>query len=318
MQAQARENDALTEVTLQPGGIIAESSPAMRAVDAVIPALAQSRVPVLLLGEAGTGKRTIAQRIHAASGHPANEFSLVACSKLTPADLEGKPGNVLFGSGTVYLDEVASLQPACQTRLFEILTAAKQDSTQTPLVHLIYGSTCDLDAEVRSEQFGEDLCCSISGVCLRLPPLRQRKQDILPLMTCFLAKYAADLDCPTPMLSQQMRQLLHSYAWPGNIQELKKTARAIVVLGDDSVGMDALRGMLLRSELRERQASLKESARMASREAEKALILGALTRTRWNRRRAAQELKISYKSLLYRLRRLDGNEFGASGRGERE
>jgi DNA-binding NtrC family response regulator len=102
------------------------------------------------------------------------------------------------------------------------------------------------------------------------------------------------------------------YHWPGNIRELKDTVRAIVVLGDESLAMGGLRSLLRRPDRSNgEKISLKDAARAASRVAEKELILQVLTRTRWNRRRAAQELQISYKALLYKLKQIGYEEYGA-------
>src|SRR5207237_7569644 len=140
-----------------------------------------------------------------------------------------------------------------------------------------------------------DLYYRISGVCLRLAPLRQRKEDIPCFVNFFLAKYAQDFGRPAPILSAATQKLFNEYSWPGNIRELEDAAKAIVALGDESVAMGGLRSMLTKSDrpLNGERISLKQAARAASREAEKVLILKVLTRTRWNRRRAAEELTIS-------------------------
>jgi two-component system response regulator AtoC len=133
-------------------------------------------------------------------------------------------------------------------------------------------------------------------------------------MTFFLSKFATDFGCSVPMLSEGTRQLFVSYGWPGNIQELRDDAKAIVVLGGEALAMRGLRTILLKSGSAHHgeQVSLKEAGRAAAREAQRELILGALARTRWNRRRAAQDLKISYKSLLYKLKQIGCTEFEAS------
>jgi transcriptional regulator with PAS, ATPase and Fis domain len=117
-----------------------------------------------------------------------------------------------------------------------------------------------------------------------------------------------------PVLSAQTQQLFQDYAWPGNIRELEDMARAIVALGDETLAMGGLRAMFTKSDrsANGERVSLKQAARAASREAEKELILKVLTRTRWNRRRAAQELQISYKALLYKLKQIGYGEYGAS------
>jgi len=152
---------------------------------------------------------------------------------------------------------------------------------------------------VKAGNLREDLYYRISGVCLRLPPLRQRREDIPILMEHFLRKFGRDFQRTVPALSQDTRRLFQEYSWPGNVRELENAAKAIVALGDESVAMGGLRAMLSRPNagVNGGQVSLKQAARAASREMEKELILRALTRTRWNRRRAAQDLQISYKAL---------------------
>ena len=137
------------------------------------------------------------------------------------------------------------------------------------------GSARDLEADVRSGRFREDLYYRISSVCLRLPPLRQRREDIPLLTSFFLAKFAREFDRPVPALSSETQQLFEHYAWPGNIRELEDIAKAIVALGDESVAMGGLRAVLTKSERNGNgeRVSLKQAARAASREAEKELIL---------------------------------------------
>jgi two-component system response regulator AtoC len=141
---------------------------------------------------------------------------------------------------------------------------------------------------------------------LRLPPLRQRKEDIPFLIGYFLRKYARDFRRRVPDLSAQTLRLFLDYAWPGNLRELEDAARVLVALGDEDVALGGLRAVLRKPEAGSNggRISLKAVSRAASREAEKELILNTLTRTRWNRRRAAEELQISYKALLYKLKQI--------------
>jgi two-component system response regulator AtoC len=142
--------------------------------------------------------------------------------------------------------------------------------------------------------------------------VRQRQEDVPQLISFFLSKYSAAFQRPIPPLSKETRQLFHEHTWPGNLVEIEAAARAIVAVGDETVAMGGLRSMLARAHNGNGKTSLKEAARAASREAEKELILKVLTRTRWNRRRAAQELQISYKALLYKLKQIGYTEYGAT------
>jgi two-component system, NtrC family, response regulator AtoC len=292
------------------------ASPSMKAVEVVIGELVQSEVPVLLLAEPGAGKSTIALRIHETSKRGGEEFRTLKCASLTPQELTGPGNNALSNGGTVFMEEIGDLSQHCQAELFEALQREYNNGHAHLRARLICSSAQDLASEVRSGRFREDLYYRISGVCLRLPPLRQRKEDIPYLVTFFLQKFAGEFHRPVPMLSAETHQLFQDYGWPGNIRELEDAVKAIVALGDESVAMGGLRAVLLKTERTNGNGdklSLKQAARAASREAEKELILKVLTRTRWNRRRAAQELQISYKALLYKLKQIGyGEEFGAS------
>jgi two-component system response regulator AtoC len=311
MQAEVSEPNS-TAALIPDQAFVEGLSPSMRAVEVVIRELAESEVPVLLLAEPGSGKRATARRIHQMSRRQAQEFRILKCASL-PAEAFDKSDGGPFCDGTVFLEEIADLTSSCQKRLLEALPRVEENGHEAARARLICGSTRDLEGEVRSGRFREDLYYRLSGVCLRLPPLRQRKEDIPYLVSFFLSKYAQEFHRPMPVLSVETQHLFQAYAWPGNIRELEDAARAIVALGDESVAMGGLRSLLRRSVSGNgERVSLKQAARAASREAEKELILKALTRTRWNRRRAAQELQISYKALLYKLKQIGYAEHGAS------
>lgn len=287
-------------------GFVEAVSPSMQAVESVIRELAQTNVPVLVLAEQGAGKLTTAQRIHTMSPRTAEPFRSVRCHGLKPDELRRcaeKEGQ--SGYGTLYLGEIADLSQESQGALLELLAGSSGGPTEHS-ARIICGSSRDLELEVKAARIREDLYYRISGVCLRLPPLRQRRQDIPILTSHFLEKYAAEFHTAVPRLSPETLQLFDEYSWPGNLHELEDAAKALVALGNESIAMEGLRSVLRRPENGGKQVrlSLKEAARAASREAEKQLILRVLTRTRWNRRRAAQELQISYKALLYKLKQI--------------
>ena len=289
---------------------VSSVNPHMMGLQAVFLELAQTGVPVLLLAEAGAGRKSIARRIHELSPRAGQRFLAISCSSLVlenSADFEGE-----FCCGTVFLDELSELAKDAQRWLLRFLSPSKSEVAQScNRARVICGSATDLESEVRSGNFREDLYYRLSGVCLRVPPLRQRREDIPLLVDFFLKKYSCDFGRPVPVLSESTRRLFREYSWPGNITELENAAKAIVVLGDESVAMGGLRARLSDG-TGDSQVSLKVAARAASREREKEIILRALTRTRWNRRRAAQELQISYKALLYKLKQIGCSEYEAS------
>lgn len=275
-------------------------SPSMRPVEAVIRELAQSEVTVLLLAERGAGKHATAQRIHELSRRSAQSIVWFRCSALEPAELDAVLGKK--SAGTAFFDEVSELKPASQMRLRDaLLGEAGPDS----IPRVICGSSRDLEIEVKAGRLREDLYYRISGVCLRLPPLRQRKEDIPSLTASFLTRYAREYRRAVPELSPDTLRLFQEYSWPGNLRELEDAARVLIVMGDERLAMGGLRALLIKQRSNQPNGiSLKAVSKAASHEAEKELILNVLTRTRWNRRRAAQELQISYKALLYKLKQI--------------
>lgn len=281
-------------------------SPGMRTVEAVICELSQNDVPVLVVAERGAGKEAAAARIHGLSHRSGEPFQVCQGGEASKAVIAGWEEQ----GGTVYLQEIGDLGAAAQ---FELVRQIASAAAQTRVPRFICGTSRELEPEVKAGKFREDLYYGISGVCLRLPPLRQRKEDIPVLRDWFVSAAAHDFGRPVPLLSRETQNFFLEYHWPGNIRELKDAARAIVALGDEALAMGGLRSLLRRAGHNHsgEKISLKEAARAASREAEKELILQVLTRTRWNRRRAAQELQISYKALLYKLKQIGCEEYGA-------
>jgi len=282
-------------------------SAGMRTVEAMIRELSQNDVPVLVVAEHGSGKAAVAARIHALSRRAAEPFHLYQGLEASEEILAARDGQ----SGTVYLQEVGDLTAAAQKELVRQIGLSGAEQRRVP--RYICGTSRELEPEVKAGKFREDLYYGISGVCLRLPPLRQRKEDIPVLRDWFLSTAARDFCRAVPVLSPETQNFFLEYNWPGNIRELKDAARAIVGLGDETLAMGGLRSLLRRVDRsgNGEKISLKDAARAASREAEREIILQVLTRTRWNRRRAAQELQISYKALLYKLKQIGYQEYEA-------
>jgi two-component system response regulator AtoC len=213
----------------------------------------------------------------------------------------------------VFIDGVDELGAAEQKFLVSLLPDGESSEGSDGGVRLIASACRNLEQEIESGRFRRELYFRINGVRLQLPPLRERREDTAVLMEYFLAKHAAELEREVPVVSDQEMEFLESYDWPGNIRELENLARKIAVLGDSRKAIDDLRkrpnlGPALADE--RRSSSLKVAARAASRQAERDLISQALERTRWNRKRAARDLQISYKSLLYKIKQtgLDGKQ----------
>jgi len=293
---------------------VAGVSPAMVALAGVIAEIAATNLPILLVGEIGTGKEMFARRIHELSSVHDGSLTRVACAStnadrlLADLGLDGSGDGLRTRPGTILLDEISELDVACQRKLVSVLPDGDMAPGRTCLsARMISTTSRHLDDEVRAGRFRSELYYRVNGVCLRIPPLRERKEDIQPLAERLLAKHASQLGKPRRVLSVRTMEIFLAYPWPGNVRELENVVKKIVALSDESLATAELvqSGSRLRAfASTDVGYSLKVASRAASREAERELILKALARTRWNRKRAAQELQISYKSLLYKLKQI--------------
>ena len=303
---------------------LASVSPAMRMVERVLAEIAPMNISVLLLGESGTGKDVLAHRLHRLSRRSAEPFVKMSCAALTPGSLReilnspanGNGSGAVHGSaGTLFLDDICQLDLACQTRLLSALpdeSTAALDIDSPPLsARLVCATSRNLDEQLRTGRFREELYFRVNGVCVRIPPLRQRRKDIPRFLGLFVEKFASLLGRPRPSLSPRTVQAALQHPWPGNLRQLESFARQIVLLGDERAVVAELESVREAGPVRKENGtgiSLKEAGRAASRQAERELILKTLARTRWNRKRAAQELRISYKALLYKLKDIGVDE----------
>ena len=291
-------------------------SPSVRPIERIIAEIAPTNIPVLIIGESGSGKEVVAQRLHRLSRRGAEPFVKLTCARLSVKDLDHLLGGKkaagivkrLSEAGTVFLDEVSDLELPCQPKLLHVLPDGDAGSHDPCLqARIISSSSRNIEEEIRNGRFREELYYRLNGVCLRLPPLRHRKEDIPAFVDFFLRKYARQFGRPKPVFSTKAMGRFLDYPWPGNIRQLENGVRNIVALGDErlalgdleSIGADpGSNGEAIQ------KFSLKEAARAASHQAERELILKALQRTHWNRKRAARELQISYKALLYKVKQI--------------
>ncbi len=305
-------------------------SPAMQALEGMVSEIAQTNIPILLVGESGTGKEVMARHIHHLSRRANDRFVKVACASLNPSTFsnamaqdfsDGKDGSQHV-TGTLFLDEVSELDHACQRYLmYAIPDEDSLPRNGTLGARVISSTNRNLGEEMRGGRFRSELYYRVNGVSLQLPPLRERREDIPQLFGFLLGKHAAHLGRQRPTVSPQTMEVLTGYDWPGNIRELENVARKVVALGNEHLAIAEMREAAsaprpAASADAPRSYSLKAAARAASREAERELIMKALARTRWNRKLAAENLQISYKSLLYKLKQigLDENEPTKQGR----
>ncbi len=250
-----------------------------------------------------------------------------------------RPGRLDFAQhGTLFLDHVLDLPAALQLRLQRVLEEGERARAgiRHPLaadVRVMAASDRDLSCAVVEGRFREGLLFHLNGVCLTLSPLRQRRAELRELSEFFVRRYATHYNKPPVPLSHDTIRLFSEYHWPGNLQELETVVNRIVILGSEaSVREDLTRAVFepvagsIPARGTEGGASgpvndparapdpdmpgtprlpLKEIARQAADDAERSLIYRTLQRTRWNRREAAARLGVSYKALLYKIKRAE-------------
>jgi two-component system response regulator AtoC len=339
-------------------GELLGTSDQMREVRELVGRVADTDVTVLIRGESGTGKELVARAVHDASPRRERTFVKVNCAAL-PAELleselfgfergaftgaiQHKPGKFEFANrGTMFLDEISEMGAPLQSKLLQVLQdgefarlGGRQDVRVD--VRVVAATNRDLEAAVAEGQFREDLFFRLNVVCITLPPLRQRRDEIPALTEHFLHRYAEHYNKPPLALATDTLRLFAEYDWPGNVRELENLVKRMVILGTDAAirrdVADAIAGRALRvgpiPALRPGPApaaaatpavpvapaaprpapppalsgSLKDIGRNAAREAERELIFRTLQQTRWNRREAAEILGISYKALLYKIK----------------
>jgi transcriptional regulator with GAF, ATPase, and Fis domain len=227
----------------------------MREVRELIERVADTDVTVLIRGESGTGKELVARAIHAASPRRERTFMKVNCAAL-PSELleselfgfergaftgaiQNKPGKFEFANhGTMFLDEIGEIQPPLQSKLLQVL----QDGEFARLgsredvrvdVRVIAATNRDLEQAVGDGQFREDLFFRLNVVCITLPPLRQRRDEIPDLTEYFHRQYCEQYNKPPIVLSAETRRLFDEYDWPGNVRELENLMKRMVILGGD-------------------------------------------------------------------------------------
>jgi DNA-binding NtrC family response regulator len=174
-----------------------------------------------------------------------------------------------------------------------------------PACRLLFSSSREPVDEMRSHRINEQFYFFASAVTLRIPPLRYRKPEIPAIVDELMTRYAAQFDRPKPVLGRQVMEFLVKYSWPGNLVELQTAIKSFAAIEDQAISFAALRAAAgQRNTANHTPVSLKDAARAASSQIERFLISEVLTATGGNRRRAADELGISYKALLYKIKEL--------------
>jgi two-component system, NtrC family, response regulator AtoC len=323
------------EIALENGHSFVRSSKRMREIEAQAQLVARSDIPVLILGESGTGKEVIAMYTHQMSRRAGRMFLKVNCAAM-PADLleselfgyeqgaftgavKSKPGKFeLCDGGTIFLDEIGEMPPGLQAKLLHVL----QDGTFSRLggrgptrtdVRVIAATNVNMKEAMSRKTFREDLYYRLNGLSLVLPPLRERLDEIPAMANYFMRKGAKKYDLQPVALSQALLDALSQYSWPGNLRELENVINRYLILQDEKAVIAELsqaNGAGIPSEKLSDHAQaggLKKLVRGLKGEAESSVIAGVLEETGWNRKAAANDLQISYKALLYKIKQYDLN-----------
>jgi two-component system response regulator AtoC len=295
----------------------------MRELRALVDRVSDVDVTILIQGESGTGKEVVANALHLKSSRRHRPFVRVNCAAIPDGLVENelfgsepgaftgaikeKPGKFeLAHTGTLFLDEIGDLAPRLQAKLLhalqerEVTRLGSVEPRQVD-VRVITATSRHLEDAVRCRQFREDLYYRLNVVNITLPPLRERKEDLLDLAEHFLRVYAQRYHRDVPTLASPIREILLSYDWPGNIREVENVMKRLVLVGESAVQDELMVTKVVADE------SLKDVSRTAVKTLERAKILQALEETHWNRRRAASALRISYRSLLYKLKEIDAS-----------
>jgi two-component system response regulator AtoC len=342
----------------QPAGSLAEqyvrdyaplfaASSRMRGIRRIIEEVASTNAAVLVRGESGVGKEVVARAIHAASPRHGQPFVKVNCAAL-PADLleselfghekgaftgayRRKPGKFEFANkGTIFLDEIGELPRALQAKLLHVLQDFEFSRIGGPELirvdaRVIAATNKNLEGALESGDFREDLYYRLKVIEIRVPPLRDRRDEIEGLASALLARFNREYN-RTVALGSETLALFWRYPWPGNIRELENVMRRLVLLGNPRQVYDELEGSLRAASLRQHPVppepappepappapaaaepvsllslGLKEIARRAALDAERKALEEVLDRVHWNRTEAARILKVSYKTLLTKI-----------------
>ena len=333
MQDENRDFTAPGESAMTDGLNLCSSSK-MQPVRELVAKVAATNTTVLLRGESGVGKEIVARAIHKLSPRVNRQFLKVNCAALPGELLESelfghekgaftgayrqKPGKFEAAhQGTLLLDEIGEMPMRLQAKLLHVL----QDGEFSRVggeriigtdVRLLASTNRDLEAAMRAHQFREDLYYRLNVIEIRIPPLRERREEIPVLIDHFKKRFNAQYGRAVEIPPDSIRAFME-YHWPGNIRELENAVKRVVVLGSARPVHQEIVANVQRAGYRssgtaapsganpDQAISLKEIARQAARDAERVAIKEVLDRVHWNRAKAARLLQISYKALLYKI-----------------
>lgn len=334
--SQAREpQDAAASLERWRNSVVGESQPMQRVID-VVKLVAGRRSTVLITGETGTGKEVVARAIHAAGGREKLPFVAVNCAaipeNLIEAELFGYAKGAFTGAaqpragkfeqangGTLFLDEIGELPPAMQVKLLRVLQEKEVqrlgcNETVRLNIRVIAATNLDLESAVRARLFRQDLYYRLNVVPLRLPPLRERMEDLPPLVEHFLGKICASERLPRKSITPQALRDLASRNWPGNVREVEHAVEMAIVLSGERPVLDiddflvpesVLSGQLHEAMplIRVPDEGLDFDQTVVS--IERSILAQALSKCHGNKARAAELLKMKRTTLLAKMKSLE-------------
>ena len=335
-ESQSFPSSAFVEIgeVTKENGIFIYASENMHRIKEVIDQVANTDVTVLIQGESGVGKEVVARSIHLNSYRREKPFVKVNCAALPQELLESelfgyekgaftgayrqKPGKFeLANGGTIFLDEISEMSLSLQSKLLQVL----QDREFSRLggkkdvhvdVRVLVATNRNIEEAVKQGQFREDLYYRLNVVNTTIPPLRERKEEIPIFIEYFLDKFSKKYHKKVTPLSEKIVRAFYQHHWSGNVRELENIIQRLVVLGNEKSIIDELTlsakgdspSDKKKTDLdRKPWPSLREVNKEATMKAESEVILQALEMTIWNRKEAANLLNISYKALLYKIKK---------------
>jgi two-component system response regulator AtoC len=338
IEAKGAANAAPPRTTKPFPDILLGTNPRMKELQVVVGQIGWSEVPVLIQGETGSGKEVLARELHAQSPRAARPFLKLNCaalpSELVESELFGYERGAFTGAfqrkagkfeiaegGTILLDEIGDMDVRLQAKLLQVLQDHEFQriggkETIRVDVRIMAATHRDLEKAIVEGSFREDLYYRLNVINLKVPPLRDRKEDIVPLAEFLIKKHTSG-GLAAPAIPVGLKHALMAYHWPGNVRELENYVRKFIILGDPESLASELHAKAIKpmrpipiadalSQPAERiqDSPILEQVTQARKQAETDAILAALNSTRWNRKQAAALLKIDYKALLYKMKKL--------------
>jgi len=299
-------------------------SPSMKKILSLVRQVGKSDATVLILGESGTGKELIAKMLHMESSRRDKKYVIMDCgatpSTLIEAELFGYTKGAFTGAlrdkrgiieeadtGTLFLDEIGNISPEMQTRLLRVLETGEfrpigQVDLKKVDIRVIAATNVDLVQKVKDGKFREDLYYRLKVITVDLPPLRERKDDIIGLARLFLTEFCNKTGKRISGFSKDAIDLLMDHQWPGNVRELKNIIESAVVLcKDDMITSD----VILLSDMAEDEVSKDEGDLNPLELQEKAMVIQALRKAKWVQKDAADILGISRRVMHYKIRKFN-------------